>query len=180
MIRKASDVLVGPMEGLELKDQLSSIREEFDDHLNAINDNTLEIQDNHERIAQLDSKIDALASKLENTYMMVNELMKRRSKFNKISLSDEEQKLFIAIYSEDSKVSFTALSRKLGLKRSTIRLCLESMKKKEVPLFVEKNGAETFTMLEAKFKELQTRENLIKIDEKNRKNVFVRDLRYFF
>ncbi|MFP4118139.1 MAG: hypothetical protein ACLFTR_04410 [Candidatus Woesearchaeota archaeon] len=179
-IRQLSETLDGAMSVDKLKHDVDSIKEEFDDHLNAINSNTLEIQDNYERISQLDNKIDAIASKLENTHMMLTELMKRKNKFSKTKLSDEEQKVFIGIYSENRSMSLTTLSRRLGLNRSTIRSAINSMKKKEVPLLVDKEGADTRVGLEQRFKEIQATENLIKIDEKNRKNVYVRDLRYFF
>ena len=163
-----------------LKKDIDSIKEEFDDHLNAINTNTLEIQDNYERILQLDNKMDIIASKLESTNMLLTELMKRKNKYNKTTLSDEEQKVFICIYSEKSKISVTTLSRKLGLKRSTVRTILNSLKKKDIPLIDGISGADLTVTLENKFRELQATENLVKIDEKNKKTMYVRDLRYFF
>ena len=49
----------------QIKDEvsfpLSSIREEIDDHLAAINDNTQEIQSNFAFLLELDSKIDKLS-----------------------------------------------------------------------------------------------------------------------
>ncbi len=179
-IRQYSETLGGDVSIDKFKSEIDSMKEEFEDHLNAINSNTLEIQDNYERISQLDQKVDAIASKLESTHMMLTELMKRKNKFSKTTLSDEEQKVFIAIYSENSRMSYTTLSRKLGLNRSTIRSAIASMKKKEIPLLIEKDELDTKVSLEQRFREIQATENLVRIDEKNRKNVFVRDLRYFF
>ena len=163
-----------------LKKSFDSICEEFDDHLTAINENTLEIKENNEKIFILDQKIEKLASRLETTHMMISELMYRRNKFSNIELSDEEQKVFLGIYSDNGKVSYTVLSKKLGLKRSTVRLAVNSIKQKEIPIFIKKEGTETFAVMDSKFRELQATEQLIKIDEKNVKNLFVRDLRYFF
>ncbi len=179
-IRQMSEMIGGALSIDTLKKDIDTIKEEFDDHLNAINANTLEIQDNYERISQLDNKIDAIASKLESTHMMLSELMKRKNKFSKTTLSDEEQKVFIGIYSENRSMSFTALSRRLGMKRSTIRAAINSLKKKEIPLILSKDGHDSTVTLEQRFREIQATENLVKIDEKNRKNLYVRDLRYFF
>lgn len=164
----------------ELYHMFNSVKEEFDDHLNAINENTLEIKDNYERIYMLDQKIEKLSHKLETTYMMVSELLKQKNHFDSITLTDLEQKVFLGIYTENGRVSYTVLSKKLGLKRSVIRLTVESLKKKAIPLFVQKEDVETYTAMEQRFKELQARENLIKIEEKNQKTLFMRDLRYFF
>ena len=180
MIRQAEFMYNDSLNIENLKKSFDSICEEFDDHLNAINENTLEIKDNQERIFMLDQKIDKLASKLENTYMMVSELLRHRNRFSGIKLNDEEQKVFLGIYSENSKISFTILSKKLGLNRSTVRLAVNSIKQKEIPIFIQKEGTETYAVMDSKFRELQATEQLIKIDEKNRKNLFVRDLRYFF
>ncbi|MFW5852493.1 MAG: hypothetical protein ACOCUR_00525 [Nanoarchaeota archaeon] len=164
----------------KLTTTLDSISERFDDQLNAINENTLEIKDNYDRINILDQKIDALAVKLETTYMMVSDLLKTRKKLENISLSDEEQKVFLGIYYETGKVSYAILSKKLGMRRSTVRLAVNSMKNKEIPILIKKEGTETFVIMDSKFRELQATQQLIKVDDKNKKNLFIRDLRYFF
>ena len=179
-IRQINDSFGDSVSSEYLAKKFETICEEFDDHLTAINENTLEIKDNHERIMLLDQKIDKLSSRLEETHFLLSEVLKKRNKFGNIKLSDEEQKVFLGIYTEDKKISYTILSKKLGLNRSTVRLAVNSIKQKEIPIFIQKEGTETYAIMDSKFRELQATEQLIKLDEKNVKNLFVRDLRYFF
>ena len=164
----------------ELRTSVQGVQHEFDDHLNAINENTLEIKENYERILGMDDKIEKIASKLETTYMMVSELMKLRNRFQGVTLSDNEQKVFLALYIEDKSISLATLSKRINMKRGDVRLALNAMKKKEIPFFMRKESDDNYIVLEPRFKELQTREQLIKIDEKNQKNLFTKDLTYFF
>ncbi len=163
-----------------LQRSFKAIRDEFEDHLSAINGNTLEIKDVYDKMNMLDLKIDKLAEKLETVYMMFTQNVSKKNKYRKIKLSSIEQKVFLAVYLEQQQISFTTLSKKLGIKRHIIKLAIESMKRKELPFFSERQSDDIYVLLEPGFRELQTKEQLIKIDEENMKNLYVRDLRYFF
>lgn len=163
-----------------LQRSFKAIRDEFEDHLSAINGNTLEIKEVYDKMNFLDLKIDKLAEKLETVYMMFTQTVSKKNKYKNTHLSSIEQKVFLATYLEEKQISFTTLSKKLGIKRHIIKLAIESMKRKELPFFSERQGDDIYVLLEPGFRELQTKEQLIKIDEENLKNLYVRDLRFFF
>lgn len=55
----------------ELKKNLSSVRDEFEDHLEAINENTNEIQSNYEFLCELDSKIEKLNEIIDKMQFLI-------------------------------------------------------------------------------------------------------------
>lgn len=164
----------------ELKDAFSSIKDEFDDHLSAINGNTVEIKENDERLNLLDLKIEKLSEKIESVYMMLSQTLNQKDRFKDILLSNTEQKVFLAAYLENGSASYTTLSKKLGMKRPIIKMAIDSLRKKNIPFFVEKKNNDTYAFMETGFRELQAKEQVILIDEQNVKNLYVKDLRYFF
>ena len=67
----------------KLKATFTKIKEEFEDHLDSINENTNEIHSNYEYLCELDSKIEKLNEKLEEIMMFMQHLSKKSPKSNK-------------------------------------------------------------------------------------------------
>jgi hypothetical protein len=161
----------------KLKKAFDSIKDEFSEHLDAINGNTSEIRDTHEYVCELDSKIEKLTEKIDNISFFLNELKSQKDLI--VSLSPHEQKVFLVLYLEHSPLPFFELVKRTQLPDAMVERILKSLVDNNIPVISQKiQGTELFA-LDPKFKEKQARENIIKIDEAVTKSLFVKDLNSF-
>ena len=58
-----------------LKDAFGKIKEEFEEHLQAINENADEIQLSYEYITQMETKVDKLTAKMEELQLMMRQMI---------------------------------------------------------------------------------------------------------
>ena len=91
----------------ELKDNLklalSRINEEFEDHLDSINENTNEIQANYEYLCEIDNKIEKLSEKLEEIQLILSKMTGKKLEMQSSSsyvkpLTRAEQQIFLVLY----------------------------------------------------------------------------------
>lgn len=141
------------------------IRQEMTEHLEAINNNTNEIQSNYEAILELQSKIEHLSERLDNLTLMLN------PHFSQISpnLNNMERELFLILYHSDKPLSSHDFSHKTGLPLETIEHSIESLISKGIPLIVVSDieKSKNTYILDPIFKDLQSRKNIINIDSLN-------------
>ena len=57
-----------------LKHLLSEVKDELEDHREAINENTNEVQSNYEHILRVENKIDKMQERIEEMTLMVAKL----------------------------------------------------------------------------------------------------------
>ena len=81
---------------------LQGVREEFDDHREAINDNTAEIEANYELMCRLDSKLDKVSEGLEELKLTFARLVRAPNAHNNqptqlqhIELTHMEKEIFL-------------------------------------------------------------------------------------
>ena len=115
---------------------LDAVREELDDHREAINENTTEIQTNHEFLVQLDEKIDKLASKIEELSLLV----KGKPEVKEVqvkALTKREKDVFQVIYELGAArpfVTYREIASKLGFAESLVAQYVANIVEKGVPL----------------------------------------------
>jgi hypothetical protein len=167
----------------KLRDAFSKIREERDEHLESINELTNELQTAFEYISDLEHKYDKLKEITDDLQMFKNSmLLNDKSHFANIILSLDEQKLFLTLYvfGEKEPLSYNNLMKKLNLEQDSIKLILSSLLDKKIPITREKIGLEWYFNIDSRFRELQTKENLIKIHESVSKGLYEKSLTNFF
>jgi len=64
--------------GVNVKSAFKTIREEFEDHLDAINENTNEIQANYEHMCELESKVEKVNARLDEIQLMLNQILMQK------------------------------------------------------------------------------------------------------
>ncbi len=74
-----------------LKSSFSRIKSEFDEHREAINQNTNEIQHNYEFLCKLDSKIERLNERIDELTMFIHSTIKQAAKEKEYCLFNGEQ-----------------------------------------------------------------------------------------
>jgi predicted nuclease with TOPRIM domain len=153
-----------------LKVSFSRIKEEMDIHLDSINENTNEINSNFEHVARLEDKIDKLNERIDELHMMFSSLIGdkpevKEVEFEKIKLSTREQEVFLALYTSQNELTYYDISRKLGLTPDLVEKYIKMMLEKGVPIIRKLTENKVFLMVDDEFKNLQTKENVLKIHE---------------
>ena len=149
----------------KLRNSFAKIKEELNDHLEAINSNTNEIQANYEYFEKLENKIDKLNEKLEE--LLVSKTEERQEKaeeIKNIKLTIREQEVFLTIYTSTEFLSYTDIARKLGLTDALVRTYITNLIEKGVPIVKRYINNQAEIQLEPWFKELQAKENLLEIN----------------
>lgn len=139
-------------------DDFPEVRQQFEEHLCAINENTSEIQALFDYLHEMDQKLDLLTQRVDQLQMsQIPSLPKT------LALTLMEKTLFRALYTEESPLCFREMAVKSGLPASLIPDCLSSMVNKGVPFIRTFYGDKLFFKLDPAFKELQAKENLVNL-----------------
>jgi biotin operon repressor len=152
----------------DLKLSFRKVKDEFSEHLETINQNTNEIQNNYEFLCELDARIDKLSQRMDEMQMFLE-----RQKQNiavedvpKNSLTETEQKVFMALYtSEDSLLGYAELAEKLSMSEIMVRNYIHNLMQKGVPIIRNSDGEKVLLSLDPEFKRLQATGNVLKINE---------------
>src|SRR3989344_1350574 len=146
----------------QIKAAFKTVNEEFEDHLDAINENTQELQHHHEAISELNRKLEKLNERIEELHMMVKQVyIDKRD----ISLSFDEQKVFLLLYThENGFLSFEELVAKTKFSPDYTRGLVSSMLDKGISLVREIIDGKFFFKLNPRFRAVQAKENIVRIE----------------
>lgn len=156
----------------QLHQAFSQIRDEFEDHLTAINENTNEIQANYELVCNIDQKLNKLTERLDKIELFLQKQgmeAEEKEQFKPIRLSKREQEIFLILYTlEEVKgsVSYLDIARKLCLTEDIIASYISNMLQKGVPIIKKYLSNEAHLSLNPKFKTQQAKENILQIEQR--------------
>ncbi len=148
---------------LAMNSIFDSFREELDDHRAAINENTNELQSNHEYIRSVEEKIDKLHARIEELFLIV-EGKKAEQKLEIQPLTKREQEVFQALYIVGESIPFVSykqLARKLNISEQLISGFITNLVEKGVPIMKKYDDGLAFVQLEPKFRQKQAKEVVI-------------------
>lgn len=157
-----------------LKRGFDSIREELDNHLDSINGNTSEIQACFDYLAELEAKMNKLTERIDEMQLSLNPELSTTN-FD-VELSLREQEVFMSLYVAERPMTLIDIGRRIGLTEDMINNIIFKLTMKGIPIkktFVEDTA---FLALDAHFKDLQARKNLLNIDEKVSKEMLAQKL----
>lgn len=164
MIKRGSDRLKIKQTISQIKDEtifpLSQIREEIDDHLTAINENTQELQSNFAFLLEMDAKFDKLSQRLEKVERLLAE---QPQKIEVKPLNYPEKQVFRVLYLEEAPLTYEDIAHKTGLSLALVSEYVSALIEKGVPLIKSYYQSKPFLKLNPEFKELQAKENLINL-----------------
>lgn len=145
----------------KIKAAFNSVREEMNDHLDSINQNTEEMQEQENRIIELEERFDKLKEQLDEMHMMLSKVLSQKD----ISLNDSEKNVFMVLYAiEQTPLSYADISMRTGLTELAVKAHIFSMINKGIPIIEREIDGQSFFRLDRKFKELQAKENVLKIE----------------
>jgi len=156
-----------------LKFVFGQIKEEFEDHLEAINQNTDEIQSNYSYLCEIDSKINKLNERLDQIelFLKQNSGLKIEEKpvFNISPLTKREQELFLVLYTLDNlkdDLTYKDLAKKAGLTEQIAMGYVDNLVRKGVPVTRKIINNRMCLNLNPYFKRLQAKENILHLNQK--------------
>ena len=154
-----------------IKIAFSEAHDEFEDHLDAINENTNEIQSNYEYLCELDNKIAKLNEKINEIHHILTNLtgkkIRKMPSFGEIDpLTSTEKTVFLNLYTEEAPISYSDLANKLKMPIEALRQHVLNLREKGVPIQKKYQNTRPFIYLDAKFKNLQAKNNILKIEQK--------------
>ena len=145
-----------------LRKSFLKIKQEFDEHLQSINDNTSEITILEGNICDIDKRLSKIEERMDNIHMMVKALL-TPSNF-KIELTPDEQKLFLVFYTTDDPINVKQIVSKMSATHIFAEELILSMTDKGIPMHRTDVDGETHFKLDEEFRLIQAREKIIKID----------------
>lgn len=137
-----------------------AVKAELDDHLEAINQNTSEIQANQCMLADLEAKINKLSERIDEIELLIRPEL--ASKVD-IRLSPREQEVFMTLYL-NKELTVNEIARRLGFTEEMVNRYLFNLISKGVPVRRELVDEVMVFSLEPGFKDLQARRKVIEID----------------
>ena len=156
----------------QLHEAFSQVRDEFEDHLTAVNENTNEIQANYELVCNIDQKMNKLVERLDKIELFLQKQgmeIDEKEQFKPIRLSKREQEIFLILYTlEEIKgsVSYLDIAKKLCLTEDIVASYISNMLQKGVPITKKYVANEAQLGLNQRFKALQAKENILQIEQK--------------
>jgi|TARA_Y100000310_G_scaffold234348_1_gene237273 Fic family protein len=155
---------------MQFKEALKSIKNELDGHLEALNENTSEIQTSYGCMNEINDKLEKLAERVESIEIFLQQhshFSSTEKSFDIKPLTKTEQHVFLVIYAlEDEKglVSCTDISRKTALPNYVVSEYLARLVEKGIPLMKKYVNNIAYIRLNPEFKRIQAKENILCID----------------
>jgi len=154
-----------------VKIAFSQVYEEFEEHLSSINENTDEIQANHAYMCELDNKIAKLNERIDEVFHVLSKMtgkkLNKKPAFEDIDpLTEKEKAVFLNLYTEHKPITYSELSSKLNMSIDVARQYIINLMEKGVPIQKTYKNTRLYLFLDQKFKNLQAKENILKIEQK--------------
>ena len=145
-----------------VRSAFKAVKEEMDDHLTSINESTDELQTLGTHLNYLDVKFEKLNEKLDEMRLLLSKVVSQSDGF---SLSDSEKSVFTILYAvEQTPLSYADVAVRTGLTELAVKAHIFSMINKGIPILERTIDGQSFFRLDKKFKELQAKDNVLKID----------------
>ncbi len=143
----------------KLKAAFAKVKQDFIEHLSAINENTSEIQALYDYLYSLDAKIEKISQRVESIQMSLGVFEEKKS----ITLNSQEKQIFLTLYTEESPISHQEVALRSGLSEPEVREFSMSLTQKGIPILKSFCLGETKLKIPQQFKEKQAKENIINL-----------------
>ena len=151
-----------------IRKAFKKIKDELNEHRDSINQNTNEIQGNYESFCKIDSRVDKLSERIDELSLFIQQLTGTKSEYDNFivsTLTTKEQEVFMAIYLCDNEISYKEIGRKTGLTENLVVCYVTNLITKGVSITKRYIDGEVRIGIEPEFKKIQTKQNILKINE---------------
>jgi hypothetical protein len=152
-------------EAITVKNSLKLIKEELDDHLISINENTSEIEMNYSYLIEMDQRLKFLEKKIDSIISILAQLTNQQpdKKIKKIKITENEQELFLLFYQSQRAIDYEHIGKSMKKSESYVRGCISSLIEKGVPIKKHVINRKVYFVLDSAFKELQAKKGIVNI-----------------
>ena len=140
--------------------EFSKVRQALEEHLNAINENSSEIQALLDYVQEVELKTDKLSQRIDQMQLNYDNSFEKKAV---TPLNQVERKVFLVLYTEEEPLSFREISQRSEISISLVPECVSSLVQKGIPLHRSYANGHLFFKLNPEFKELQAKENVINL-----------------
>ncbi len=145
-----------------VRSAFKAVRDEMDDHLTSINENTDELTNHGSQLDEIELKLEKLREQVDEIHFLVSKAISQNKEF---SLTESEKQVFMVLYAvEQTPLSYGDISMRTGLTELTVKAHVFSMINKGIPILERQIDSQSFFRLDKKFKEIQAKENILKIE----------------
>ena len=145
------------------KNTLTQLREELDEHLTSINENTGEIQTNYAYMQELENKIEHISTRLDRIEMLIEG---RSSRPYVQSLTFSEKQVFLVLYTEEVPLTYANIAQRTSYPEALVKQYVVGLIEKGIPVIKSYFNTTAFMKLNPAFKELQAKENILNLSLK--------------
>ncbi|MBS3136233.1 hypothetical protein J4401_04710 [Candidatus Woesearchaeota archaeon] len=152
---------------------LEEIKDELNEHLDSINDNTNEISSNYEYLCEIDYKINKISERLDTLQLFLEKnlgfVAAKQPKFEPKPLSNNEQDVFLVLYTLEEKkgsVTYDDIAKRTGLTAELVASYITRMIEKNVPIIKRYVNNLPYLKLDPQFKMLQAKENILGLSQR--------------
>lgn len=150
-----------------MRGEFTKIKHEFEEHLQAINENTNEISSNYEYICEIEAKLERLSARVDQIQMYIESgQAPKRSDFDVKRLNRREQEVFLVIYTleeELGSVTYADIAKRLDISEQLAGSYVTSLIEKGVPIIKRYMNSRPHMKLDPEFKTLQAKENILQL-----------------
>ncbi len=139
---------------------LNNLQQALEEHLTAINENTTEIQALFDYLHELEIKHEKLAQRLDRLQLSHTKVLRKQAL---LPLNHTEKKIFMALYTDDTPLSFIELAERSGVPLALLPECISALSNKGIPFVRSFVNTQMFVKLDPEFKELQAKENVVNV-----------------
>jgi len=152
----------------KIKEAFKKVKSEMNDHLDAINENTNEINSNSEYMMQLEMMINKLNERIDDIEVKLSHLSGKKTMssedFKDIVLNTKEKEIFLYLYEVKGDLAdYRKIARHLGYTEESIRKYIASLIDKGIPIIKKYFDNKVYLILDSDFRNLQAKENIIKL-----------------
>ncbi len=154
---------------IKIKGSFKKVKQELEDHLDAINENTNEVQSIYETTCDIESKIDKLNQRIDKIELMLrNFFIKEEKIVYKVNpLEALEKNVFLSLYLQEEEkgtVTYDDLAKDCHVGEDKIIEIIESIMKKGIPITKKYINNVAYLKMDSDFKKQQAKENIIRLE----------------
>ncbi len=142
----------------EVISEFVKVKKAIEEHLFAINENSLEISSLFDYLQDVEEKIDRLSARLDQ--LQLSSVPKEKKV---ASLTESERLLFAQLYTAEKALSYGELAKRCNCSHSEVSVCIGSLSSKGVLFSRQLHHQKMLISLDSNFKERQARENLVNL-----------------
>lgn len=157
---------------VQLKQAFDKIKFQFEEHLEAINENTNEIQANYNLLKDLEERIEHLRGQLEAVQMQLSHLdpsfafKKGDMPFEIQPLAINEKRVLVVLLASQRFLSYGELAKMLNMSQSLVRSYVTNMIAKGIPIVKKYLSGKPTVNVDEKFKDVQEKHDIARLAQR--------------